>query len=95
MNKDLIVTYLNSDKVLIIWDKENVATNYDIIGMDGLFVNNVITSTEDNRIVLSYDDIKDYLKICVKYISRNKDAKKEIVIGSSNYWEVQKVEYHN
>ena len=95
MNKDLIVTYLNSDKVLIIWDKENVATNYDIIGMDGLFVNNVITSTEDNRIVLSYDDIKDYLKICVKYISRNKDAKKEIVIGSSNYWEVQKVEYES
>lgn len=89
MNQDLNVLLLSDDRALISWDKGINASAYQILGMNNLFVNQVIARTDSCQFIIPLNQLKQYLRICVNYIYQDNEEKKEIVLGSSKEWEVK------
>ena len=91
MKKDLRFTLLDDQSVFLSWPKEDGITSYAVVGMNELFVENVIKTTNTCQILLAKEDIYSYIKIGIKYIYQDKKMNKEIVIDSSNYLEINDI----
>ena len=70
--------------IYLEWDKDSIATDYYLIGMNKLFNNVVIKKTKKNTIKLSKESIKDYINIRIYYIAKDKSCNKDIYLDSTD-----------
>jgi len=83
----------SADKLfLMTWEKDDAVSYYNIVGMDNLFANHVITSTSDARMEISADELKNYIRVHIQYIFYDDKVKKEIVLDTTNDWVVESID---
>ena len=90
MSKSINVLEAGSNKKLIVWDSDEKATYYEVVGMDGLFNILPIKIVKDNKLVIAKKDLENYIKVCVKYMFKDKNSGKEFVLETTNYFDLTK-----
>ena len=88
MNNDIRILSENNDHLYIEWDKDNIATNYYLVGMNKHFNNEVIKKVKTNRINIEKNKVKDYINLRIYYIIKDKSCNKDIYIGSTNSFSI-------
>ena len=93
MNNDLVIAYEDDKKLLLEWDKNDLATEYELIGLNKLFIYEEITRTKTNKLSIRKDKIKNYIELRINYILNDKEISKEIILGKSNRLSLTKKEF--
>ena len=93
MNNDLVIAYEDDKKLLLEWDKNDLATEYELIGLNKLFIYEEITRTKTNKLSIRKDKLKNYIELRINYILNDKEISKEIILGKSNRLSLTKKEF--
>jgi len=90
MSKSISILDNGNNKKLIIWDKDESATNYEIVGMDNVFSLFPIKKIKSNKVVISNEDLNKYIKLCVRYLYYDESTKKEFILDSTDLIDINK-----
>jgi hypothetical protein len=89
MNKDVNIIFQNSEYIYIEWEKDNLATNYFLMGLNKSFNYEVIKSVKKNKLKIKKDSVKDYISLVIYYVVREKDCSKDVKIGKTNEFTIE------
>ena len=91
--KEIKVLSENNNYIYLEWEKDDISTDYYLMGMNKHFNNEIIKKVKKNTIRLNKDSIKDYINIRVYYIVKDKDCSKDIIIDNTDIVTVSKKAY--
>ena len=93
MNNNLVIAYEDNKKLILEWDKNDLATEYELVGLNKLFIYEEITRTKTNKLSIRKDKIKNYIELRINYILNDKRISKEIILSKSNRLPLAKKEF--
>ena len=89
MNKDITVLFDDKDYVTLTYEKNN-ANKYIIMGLNDCFNYEKIAESNSNIIKINKKIFNSFLNIKVFYIIRNQNDMKDIVLGSTKPFKINK-----
>ena len=95
MVNNIFILSEDNNYLVIGWQHISIANHYTLVGMTDNFVYEKICDINDNFIKLNKNDIKKYIKLKVDYILDDKNLNKQIVLDSTNEFEISDKLYSN